>query len=47
LCDDAEWRCKADRRQPNIDLLITDVGLPVGINGRQVADGAREVRSDL
>jgi hypothetical protein len=31
----------------NIDLLITDVGLPGGINGRQVADGAREVRPGL
>ena len=30
-----------------IDLLITDVGLPGGINGRQVADAARETRPDL
>lgn len=30
-----------------IDLLITDVGLPGGINGRQVADRARLVRKDL
>jgi PAS domain S-box-containing protein len=30
-----------------IDLLITDVGLPGGINGRQVADAARTVRPDL
>ena len=30
-----------------IDLLITDVGLPGGINGRQVADAAREVRAQL
>ena len=29
-----------------IDLLITDVGLP-GLNGRQVADAARERRSNL
>jgi hypothetical protein len=27
-----------------IDLLITDVGLPGGINGRQVADAARTTR---
>jgi CheY-like chemotaxis protein len=33
----------SDRR---IDLLVTDVGLP-GINGRQLADLARESRPDL
>jgi CheY-like chemotaxis protein len=30
-----------------IDLLVTDVGLPGGINGRQLADQARERRPDL
>jgi PAS domain S-box-containing protein len=30
-----------------IDLLITDVGLPGGMNGRQVADAARVHRPDL
>jgi len=30
-----------------IDLLITDVGLPGGLNGRQVADAAREARPQL
>jgi CheY-like chemotaxis protein len=30
-----------------IDLLITDVGLPGGINGRQVADAARVSRPQL
>jgi PAS domain S-box-containing protein len=35
------------RSDQRIDLLITDVGLPGGINGRQVADGARAVRPDL
>ena len=30
-----------------IDLLITDVGLPGGMNGRQVADAARSLRPDL
>ena len=30
-----------------IDLLVTDVGLPGGMNGRQVADAARSVRPKL
>lgn len=30
-----------------IDLLVTDVGLPGGMNGRQMADAARERRPDL
>jgi signal transduction histidine kinase len=30
-----------------IDLLITDVGLPGGLNGRQVADAARRTRPEL
>ena len=30
-----------------IDLLITDVGLPHGMNGRQLADAARTMRPDL
>jgi PAS domain S-box-containing protein len=30
-----------------IDLMITDVGLPGGMNGRQVADTARLLRRDL
>ena len=30
-----------------IDLLVTDVGLPGGMNGRQVADAARVARRDL
>ncbi|WP_246191892.1 ATP-binding protein [Pseudoxanthomonas gei] len=30
-----------------IDLLVTDVGLPGGLNGRQVADAARLIRPDL
>jgi len=30
-----------------VDLLITDVGLPGGMNGRQVADAARTTRPDL
>jgi PAS domain S-box-containing protein len=34
------------RNDKRIDLLITDVGLP-GMNGRQLADQARETRPDL
>jgi PAS domain S-box-containing protein len=30
-----------------IDLLVTDVGLPGGLNGRQIADAARSVRPGL
>ena len=30
-----------------IDLLLTDVGLPGGMNGRQVADAGRQVRPGL
>ena len=30
-----------------IDLLITDVGLPGGMNGRQVADAGRALRPGL
>lgn len=30
-----------------IDLLISDVGLPGGMNGRQMADAARQTRPDL
>ncbi|MDA8449692.1 response regulator [Acidovorax sp. NCPPB 3859] len=31
----------------HLDLLITDVGLPGGMNGRQLADGGRLTRPDL
>jgi PAS domain S-box-containing protein len=30
-----------------IDLLVSDVGLPGGMNGRQLADAARSLRPDL
>jgi CheY-like chemotaxis protein len=30
-----------------VDLLITDVGLPGGMNGRQLAEVARRIRPDL
>ena len=38
---------KVLRSGVRIDLLITDVGLPGGINGRQMADAGREVRPGL
>jgi PAS domain S-box-containing protein len=34
-------------RHPEIRLLFTDVGLPGGMNGRQLADAARAMRPDL
>jgi PAS domain S-box-containing protein len=34
-------------RQPQIRLLFTDVGLPGGMNGRQLAEAARARRPDL
>ena len=34
------------RTRSDIDLLVTDIGLP-GLNGRQVADAARVTRPDL
>jgi CheY-like chemotaxis protein len=38
---------KVLRSNVRIDLLITDVGLPGGINGRQMLDAARETRPGL
>ena len=35
------------RSKRRIDLLITDVGLPGGLNGRQVADAGRSFRPEL
>ncbi len=35
------------RSDARLDLLVTDVGLPGGLNGRQVADAARECRPAL
>ena len=38
---------KVLQSETRVDLLITDVGLPGGFNGRQVADAARLGRPDL
>ena len=35
------------RSDTRIDLLITDIGLPGGLDGRQMAEAARVVRPDL
>lgn len=35
------------RANTNIDLIITDVGLPGGMNGRQMADAAQALRPDV
>jgi CheY-like chemotaxis protein len=44
---DASSALKVLRSDVRIDLLITDVGLPGGMNGRQMADAARERRPKL
>ena len=36
-----------EARDQRIDLMVTDVGLPGGMNGRQVADAARQLRPEL
>ena len=38
---------KVLRSDVHIDLLISDVGLPGGMNGRQMADAGRELRPGL
>jgi CheY-like chemotaxis protein len=35
------------RSDTPVELLVTDVGLPGGMNGRQLADAAREKRAQL
>ena len=42
----ANYREDCDGRG-TIDLLVTDVGLPGGMNGRQVADTARQEHPEL
>ncbi|MBB3937804.1 hybrid sensor histidine kinase/response regulator [Aureimonas phyllosphaerae] len=45
--EDGVEALEALRSGASIDLLVTDVGLPNGMNGRQVADAARELRPGL
>jgi CheY-like chemotaxis protein len=44
--EDANTALEILQSSQKVDLLVTDVGLP-GLNGRQLADGARVVRPDL
>ncbi|RYG88967.1 MAG: response regulator [Alphaproteobacteria bacterium] len=45
--EDGAAGLKVLNSEGRIDLLVTDVGLPGGLNGRQVADAARVARPDL
>ncbi|WP_348531807.1 response regulator [Rhizobium sp. 16-449-1b] len=45
--DDAPSALKVLAARRDIDLLVTDVGLPNGMNGRQLADAVRADRPDL
>jgi PAS domain S-box-containing protein len=44
---DAQGGLKILRSNARIDLMVTDVGLPGGMNGRQLAEAARTLRPDL
>jgi len=44
---DAAEALKVLAAQPSVKLLFTDVGLPGGMNGRQLAEEARLQRPDL
>ena len=43
----AALRVLRGSRGARVDVPVTDVGLPNGLNGRQVAETAREARPDL
>lgn len=45
--EDGASAVKVMGAHPEIDLLITDVGLPNGMNGRQLADAVRVQRPEL
>ena len=44
---DGETALQLVETEPEISLLFTDIGLPGGLNGRQVADAARRIRPSL
>ena len=45
--DNSQSGLRIIETRARIDLLLTDVGLPGGMNGRQLADAAREQRPGL
>jgi PAS domain S-box-containing protein len=45
--DDSAAGLRVLQSDVRIDLLVSDVGLPGGMNGRQMADAGRQVRPDL
>ena len=45
--EDAPSALRLLETAPPISLLVTDVGLPGGMNGRQLADAVRQQRRDL
>jgi PAS domain S-box-containing protein len=47
VAPDARTALDVLEREPKVDLLFTDVGLPNGVNGRQLADEAHRRRPDL
>jgi PAS domain S-box-containing protein len=45
--NDGQQALEALSREPHVDLLLTDVVMPGGLNGRQLADQALRARPDL
>jgi PAS domain S-box-containing protein len=46
-CEDGVSALKVLESARRVDLMVTDVGLPNGLNGRQLADAGRAIRSSL
>jgi len=44
---DASSALQGLEREPAVDLLFTDVGLPNGVNGRQLADEAARIQPSI
>ena len=44
---DARSALQGLEKEPAVDLLFTDVGLPDGVNGRQLADEAVRLRPSI